>query len=72
MHFPTRRFIIVSHRGSIPWGRAGGFSEVELLALCAGDDTESNRREDNGKREQGSCLFKADRGIMTGDTCERM
>lgn len=72
MHFPTRRFIIVSHRGSIPWGRAGGFSEVEVLALFAGGDTESNRRKDIGRRGQGSCLLKADRGIMMGDTCERM
>jgi hypothetical protein len=40
MHFPTRRFIMVSHRGSIPWGRAGVFAEVGVLACWSGEVAE--------------------------------
>lgn len=46
MHLPIRRFIMVSHRGSIVCGRAGAFSGVGvgLRAFCAGTVVERARR----------------------------
>jgi hypothetical protein len=69
MHRPIRRFIMVSHRGSIPWGRAGGFSGAEAQGLCTGTVVE---REREGRAwicpiEPTSGFRRAaDRGIMVG------
>lgn len=66
IHFPMRRFIIVSHRGSIVCGRFGGFSEVELRAFCGGTVVERARRAQREIIEPGSCLWIADRVIIVG------
>lgn len=47
MHLPMRRFIRVSHRGSIVCGRAGGFS-VDLRVLYTGVVVESRRCAEKG------------------------
>lgn len=44
MHRPIRRFIIVSHRGSIPWGRVGGFAGAEAEVFRTGTVVESERK----------------------------
>lgn len=59
-----RRFIIVSHRGSIVCGRVGGFTEVELRAFCAGTVVETARRAQREVIEPGSCLWIAERVII--------
>lgn len=68
-----RRFIIVSHRGSIACRRAGGFSEVELRAFCAEMVVERARRAHREETEPGSsCLWRADRGIIVRVVVEKM
>lgn len=67
MHRPIRRFIMVSHRGSIPWGRVGGFSWVEVRAFCTGTVVERGREARMQLIESASGLRRAaDRGIMVG------
>jgi hypothetical protein len=46
MHRPIRRFIIVSHRGSIPWGRVGGFAGAEVGVFWTGTVVERVRKGD--------------------------
>lgn len=66
MHFPTRRFIMVSHRGSTRWGCVGRFSGAEARAFSTGTVVD-RKREDGALMqliEPASGLRKADRGIM--------
>lgn len=66
MHLPTRRFIMVSHRGSIRWGCVGGFSGDEARAFSTGTVVD-RKREDEALMhliEPASGFMKADRGIM--------
>lgn len=66
MHFPIRRFIMVSHRGSIRWGCVGGLSGAEVLAFSTGTVVDRKRGEEGLMQliEPASGLRKADRGIM--------
>lgn len=66
MHFPIRRFIMVSHRGSIRWGCVEGFSRAEARAFSTGTVVDRKREDEALMQliEPASGLRKADRDIM--------
>jgi hypothetical protein len=66
MHFPIRRFIMVSHRGSIRWGCVGEFSVAEAREFSTGTVVDRKREDEALTQpiEQASGLRKADRDIM--------
>jgi hypothetical protein len=57
MHLPIRRFIIVSHRGSIVCGFAGALSKLALRGSCTGEVVESRRRAGNWHERIGAASW---------------